>query len=122
MSIDERIQTDASAYIDQPMPSLTQEGGGSRRWGGIKEITIIGALLVGAYLTFHATYEVITDLRIYHVQNNRGKAAAIEYARGLWKEIHPLEETFTGNVLNPGKKSAVLEYLGYQKLDEMTNE
>ncbi len=104
------------------MPYPAQAGDGSRRRGGIKEIAIIGALFYGAYLSFHATYEVITDLRIYHVQNNEGKAAAVEYAQSLWKEIHSQEETFMGNVLHSGKKSAVLEYLGYRKLEDIKNE
>jgi len=43
--------------------------------------------------------------------------AAIEYSKKKWEEIHPHEEAFFGNVLHSGKRRAVLEYLGYRKLD-----
>lgn len=125
MTIDELIRENPSNEKKIAVKDTERQGDGRGNSGGRRRIpfysgVITGGLLAGAlYFGYQAIVQVKTDFGIYGVQISDGRNAAKQYALDLWKEIHPQKETWFRNIIYHGKKRAVLDYLGYRKLEEM---
>lgn len=125
MSLDELTKKNLEESGAMPVRDTDKQGDGRGNSSGRKSTpfyggVIVGGLLAGAlYFGYQTAVKEITRFRIFHVQISGGKDAAKQYALDLWKEIHPQEETWFGNIIYHGKKQGVVDYLGYTTLKEL---